>query len=125
MLNPNLKVLLAIEPIDVRRSFDGLARTVQERFALDPKVEQTVFVFVNRKRDIAKLLWRDRTGWCVLAKRLDDHVVVLPPTPGGASSLPLTTRALADLLHGVVRVRKQTGRDLAREARDASSSVVV
>jgi transposase len=125
MLNPNLKVLLAIEPIDVRKSFDGLARTVQERFALDPKVEQTVFVFVNRKCDIAKLLWRDRTGWCVLAKRLDEHIVVLPKVTEGTASAPLTTRALAELLHGVVRVRKQTGRDLAREARDASSNAVV
>ncbi len=71
--------------------------------------ERVMYVFVNRKRDMAKVLWRDATGWCLLAKRLDESEVVLPDDiPAGASSLTIGARALAVLLDGAVPRRRKT-----------------
>ena len=39
-----------------------------------------MYVFVNRAGDKVKVLWRDATGWCLLAKRLDTRLVELPKT---------------------------------------------
>jgi len=50
---------------------------VQEQLGLDARTERAMFVFVNKRRDLLKLLWRDVTGWCLLAKRLDKRVVAL------------------------------------------------
>ena len=72
MTPAGMSVLLAIEPVDMRRSFDGLARTVQEQLGRDAAGERLMFLFVNRRRDILKPLWRDATGWCLRCKRLDE-----------------------------------------------------
>ena len=101
MTPAGMSVLLAIEPVDMRRSFDGLARTVQEQLGRDAAGERLMFLFVNRRRDILKLLWRDATGWCLLCKRLDERVVQLPTNiPDGAVSVAIDARALAALLDG-------------------------
>jgi transposase len=78
MTPKGMTVLLAVQPVDMRRSFDGLARCVQEQLGRDARTERAMFVFVNKRRDLLKLLWRDATGWCLLAKRLDKNVVALP-----------------------------------------------
>ena len=121
MTPAGLTVLLAVEPVDMRRSFDGLALWVQEKLGQEPKMSNAMFVFVNRRRDMMKALWRDATGWCLLAKRLDDRAVALPrEIPDGASSIAIDSSALAALLDGVARPRRETGRDVARASRAAA-----
>jgi len=118
-----MAVFLAVQPVDMRRSFDGLARAVQEQLGRDARTERAMFVFVNRRRDLVKLLWRDATGWCLLAKRLDQYVVALPQDiPKGALSIAVDAAILAALLDGVVRVRKDSRKGIAREARAALSN---
>ncbi len=56
-------------PVDMRRSFDGL--TACARIVNEDLLSGSVFVFTNRTGRIVKLLWWDRTGWCVLGKRLE------------------------------------------------------
>ena len=120
MTPAGISVLLAIEPVDMRRSFDGLARTVQEQLGRDAAGERLMFLFVNRRRDLLKLLWRDATGWCLLCKRLDERVVQLPTNiPDGAVSVAIDARALAALLDGAVRSRREGGKDVVRAARAA------
>lgn len=117
MTPSNLSILVAVEPLDMRRSFDGLAAAVRERLGKDARTERTIFVFINRRNDMLKLLWRDTTGWCVLAKRLDERVVVLPrDIPEGAKSVVVDPRTLAVLLDGVVRRRRETSKSIAHEA---------
>lgn len=121
MTPAGMAVLLAVEPVDMRCSFDGLALWVTTHLERDAMVAGTMYVFVNRRRDMAKVLWRDGTGWCLLSKRLDGRVVALPGNiPAGASSITVDSRTLAALLDGVVRRRGETAKSIARAARAAA-----
>lgn len=124
MTPAGLTVLLAVEPVDMRRSFDGLALWVKEKLGKEPRTSRAMFVFVNRRRDMLRALWRDATGWCLLSKRLDEREVVLPgEIPEGASSITIDSRVLATLLDGVVRSNRETGRGVARASRAAVHAV--
>ena len=118
MLPGGLKVLLAVEPVDMRRSIDGLSDYVTTVLQHDPKVDRASFVFANARRDRAKVLWRDATGWCLLYKRLDKNVVALPTSiPAGATSVWIDPRALSRLLDGVARARRETEKDVVTQAK--------
>lgn len=119
MIPGGLRIYLAVLPIDMRRSIDGLIVAVRERLAQDAAAERALWVFANAQRDRVKVLWRDLTGWCLLYKRLDKNRVVLPASiPEGAASIVVDARTLAALLDGVARHKvKPTTRDIVKEAR--------
>ena len=48
----SLKVLLAVEPCDLRKSFNGLHGLATERLGEDPR-QGALFVFTNRRRQRA------------------------------------------------------------------------
>src|SRR5690606_15634810 len=79
-LPPTVRVFVAVEPLDMRGSFDALAGAVR-RLGLDP-VDGHLYLFLNKRRKIAKALWFDGSGWCVLAKRLEAGSFQLPPFDG-------------------------------------------
>jgi transposase len=64
------QVFLCREPVDLRKSIDGLAALVEGTLGLDPFSAQ-LFVFTNRRRDKLKCLWWDRSGFCLWYKRLE------------------------------------------------------
>lgn len=72
MLGPKLSasVYLYMEPVDMRKSIDGLAALVECEMALSPALE-ALFVFCNRGRDKIKLLYWERNGFVVWYKRLE------------------------------------------------------
>lgn len=55
---------------DMRKSFDGLSALVRMKLDEDPLSGQ-LFVFINRRRTQLKVLYYDRSGYCVWAKRLE------------------------------------------------------
>lgn len=61
ILTHSLKICLAIEPRDMRKSFDGLAAIVRTEFKQEPASRQ-LFVFSNRQRNRVKILYWDGTG---------------------------------------------------------------
>jgi len=65
-----LRVHVYGEPVDMRKSFDGLYALVRHRLALDP-LSGALFVFISRRGSVMKVLYWDRTGFCVWAKRLE------------------------------------------------------
>lgn len=83
----------------MRGSFDALAGAVR-RLALDP-LDGHLYVFVNRRRQMAKVLWFDGSGWCVLAKRLERGTFQLPAIPAGARQVRVDAATLASLLAGI------------------------
>jgi hypothetical protein len=64
------RVWLAVGRTDMRKGFDGLAASVQERMAQDPFCGH-LFVFRGRRGDLLKVLWWDGQGMCLFAKRLE------------------------------------------------------
>ena len=66
----SLRVCLAVDPVDLRKSFDGLAAQVQHALEEDERSSQ-VFVFTNNRRDRVRMLYWDGTGLWLLTKRLE------------------------------------------------------
>jgi transposase len=119
MMPGGLRIMLCATPMDMRASFDGLAQAVQERLAVDAKTEKAMYVFINKRRDMVKMLWRDATGWCLLAKRLERRLIELPKAfAAGQTSHLIDGKTLSTLMDGV-EIRRQTRRDVAHEARAA------
>ena len=92
-------MFLAIEPVDMRGSYNSLSG-VARRLGLDP-LDGHLYVFLNRRRFMAALLWYDGSGWCVLKKRLSRGTFQLPSVSPGTSSMRVDAATLGALLHGV------------------------
>lgn len=63
-------VMVYSEPVDMRRSYDGLHALIRDRSPLSG----TVFLFVAKNRKRAKALFFDGTGWNIWMKRLEKGV---------------------------------------------------
>ncbi len=68
-VTPQMRILVAIEPVDFRRGIDGLARLARQELESDP-FSGRVFVFRNRKGTAVKLLVYDGQGFWLCHKRL-------------------------------------------------------
>jgi hypothetical protein len=67
-----------------------------------------------------KLLWHDRTGFCLLYKVLDGGFFRIPEAAPGAASVALDAAEMAAILEGVqLPASRATPRKIAHEARDA------
>ncbi len=64
------KVYIAIGVTDMRKSINGLSSLVAEHFELDV-FSGHLFAFCNRRRDIIKILFWDKNGFCIWHKRLE------------------------------------------------------
>lgn len=60
-----LKIYLAIEPVDMRKQFNGLWTLATERLREDPR-QGAAFIFTNKDRDRLKILYWDGTGPWIL-----------------------------------------------------------
>ena len=64
------KYFLYAQATDMRKSFDGLCGLVRNGLRRNPTGGE-VYIFLNRKRDMVKLLFWDRSGFVVYCKRLE------------------------------------------------------
>jgi transposase len=64
------RVYAYCEPTDMRKGHAGLAALVRQALGRDP-LSGALFLFTNRRRTHAKILWFDGTGLCMYAKRLE------------------------------------------------------
>ena len=76
-LPSTMRVFVAVAPIDMRKSFDGLANAAQSVIEQDP-LSGHLFAFFNRRRTMIKAVYWDRNGYCLIAKRLERGTFVLP-----------------------------------------------
>jgi transposase len=96
-----LKIFVALEPCDMRKSFNGLHTVVQEKLRADP-LSGALFLFSNKNRNLMKILYWDGSGLWVLAKRLEKGTFSWPGSASGASDkIALTPQALAMLTDGI------------------------
>jgi len=104
MLPTGVKIYLARQPTDLRKSVDGLALLTREIIEQDP-LSGHLFVFINRVGHRVKILFWDRTGFVIWYKRMETARIRLPAQ--GAASLELTPTQLALLLDGVASRRRR------------------
>ena len=64
------RVYVYRHPVDMRKATNGLVVLVESVLCLDPFSSQ-LFVFHNRRRDIVKMVWWERNGFCLWTKRLE------------------------------------------------------
>ena len=85
MIPAHVRIFVCLAPVDFRRGFDGLALAARERLGEDPRAGG-LFLFTNRRATGLKIVWVERTGCCLLSKRLHQARVVLPPGADRASA---------------------------------------
>ena len=81
-----MHVLIATDPVDFRRSADGLAATVQTVLGQDPFCG-TVFVLRSKRADRVKMLVYDGTRLVLIWKRLDREKFKWPAISDGVTRL--------------------------------------
>jgi transposase len=92
------RIYLYRRPCDMRKSFDGLSGIVRSEMDQDP-LSGSLFVFVNRRRNMVKLLYWDRDGLAIWFKRLERGCFTLPSTYARDSFIE--RRHLNMLLEGI------------------------
>ena len=101
MIPRGVEVFVALEPIDLRWSFDRLSGIVEERIGREAR-SGALFIFFGKHRAALKVLFFDGSGMCVFYKRLDAGTFRLPAPPDPrASSVVIDERALEALLDGI------------------------
>lgn len=95
-ITPQMRTLIAIEPVDFRRGIDGLARLCREELNQDP-FSGCVFVFRNRRATAVKLLVYDGQGFWLCYKRLSKGR--FDWWPRGDKVSEVATTLTADQLH--------------------------
>jgi transposase len=93
------RIYLAIEPVDMRKQFNGLWALAAEKLREDP-FGGAFFVFTNKDRDRLKILFWDGSGVWVMAKRLEKGRFTWPRGSSGVK-LELEPAALTMLLSGI------------------------
>ena len=100
-ISPAIRIFVHALPTDMRKSFDGLFALVKHSFGMDV-FQGDYFVFVNRARDRCKILFWDRDGLVVWAKRLEQGRFQLPRGIDAASlTIEVDSTTLAMILGGV------------------------
>jgi transposase len=99
-LPASVRVYLCMAACDMRRSFDGLAALVRSQMELDP-LGGHLYVFGSRRKDRLKILYWDRDGFVVWAKRLEEGTYALPFSESGEARREITAQELAALLSGI------------------------
>jgi transposase len=98
-LAPGLKVYVAMEAVDMRKSVNGLALYVAEILERDPLSGQ-LFVFSHAARRVIKVLYWDGSGFCLWYKRLEKSRFRWPKVEG-ENELEMTATDLQWLLSGL------------------------
>jgi transposase len=98
----------------MRRSFDGLSALVSSVMQLDALAGH-LFVFSNRRRDRVKILYWDRDGFAVWAKRLEEGTYAMPFSEDSGRRCEISAQELGALLSGIdlsqAKRRKRYKRD--------------
>lgn len=105
MIPPSLRILVCEQPVDMRRSFDGLAYAASQ--AIGGELSPGVLVcFLNKPKSHIKAIWRDPTGVCLLYKRAHEAKFCLP-TGGNGQVIQIDGTQLAHLVAGVTKSHKK------------------
>jgi transposase len=122
----HMRVYLARDPVDMRKSFHGLTALTEGVLQQDP-LSGHLFVFVNRRRDRMKLLYWGGTGFCIWYQQLERGTYQLPDTATDevGRGIEITTSQLSLILDGIdlSSVRQRPRYQLPTDRRMASEAI--
>jgi transposase len=96
-----VRVYVATQPVNLRKSFDGLANEIRHALGHDP-LSGHVFVFLNRRKTQVKLIVWTRGGFTIIHKRLERGTFTFPSrVTAHAPSVAIDVHELAMLLEGI------------------------
>ena len=97
-LPASVRIFLCLAPVDMRRSFDGLASVAEQVVRQDP-LSGHLFVFRGRRGDRVKVLYWDRDGYALWYKRLEAGMFRFPAD--AAEAKEVSTADLGLILEGI------------------------
>ena len=113
MIPSGVEIYLALEPIDMRLSFDRLSGLAKEHVGYEAR-SGALFVFFGRRKDALKVLFFDGSGMCIFYKRLDRGRFRIPAAPqADVQHVEVDDVTLDALLEGV---------DIEQESKKTSST---
>lgn len=112
-----IRVHLYGQPVDMRKSFDGLYALTRQQLGKDP-LSGELFVFISRRAIQVKVLYFDRCGLCVWSKRLEAGRFVSDWAAVRTREMDWTSLKL--LLEGIVPAQQR--KRFRRDDRSNSSS---
>lgn len=101
----DVPVYLHREPVDFRKSLNGLSVLVEQAMGMSP-FSEALFVFGCRSRDKVKVLYWDKTGFCLWYKRLEKDRFKWPRLHTD-TVMPLSSEQFDWLLRGLDIVKMQ------------------
>lgn len=99
-LSPTIRIFVHTQPTDMRKQFNGLHGIVTHSLGQDVMTGD-YFVFFNRRKHRCKILYWDRDGLVVWAKRLERGGFQIPATGDDAMAVEIDGTTLAMILGGV------------------------
>lgn len=101
MLNfpTNVRLYLATQPVDLRRSYDGLSALVDGTFG-KRAMSGDLFIFMNRRANQVRILFWERDGYVIMMKRLEQGTFRRKTTEG-EELVEIDAGELAMLLEGI------------------------
>ena len=107
---------MALDPVDMRKSFDGLSAVMREQLDLDP-LSGHIVLFRNSRGNMLKILFFDRVGFTIVYRRLERGTFQLPDGEGRAEIDPADLAMILegiDLRSAVRRARYSRAADVSR-----------
>ena len=96
-----VRVYFATQPVNLRKSFDGLANEIRHALGYDP-LDGHLFVFLNRRKNQVKLIVWTRGGFTITHKRLERGTFTFPArVTATATRVVIEAHELAMLLEGI------------------------
>lgn len=98
-VTPQMRIYLAVEPVDFRRGIDGLAQVCRAKLGADP-FSGALFVFRNRRATQIRILVFDSQGFWLCQKRLSSGKFRFWPKSAGEPTRTLESHELQMLISG-------------------------
>ena len=99
-LPSSVKIFIYSQPTDMRYGFNKLSMLAESMMLKDP-LSGHLFVFFNKSGDRCKILFWDRTGFCLFYKRLEEGTFEKMQAPPKASSIEVDMATLTWILEGI------------------------
>ena len=93
------KMYIAVQPVDFRKQAHGLALIVAESFQISPHKEKSLFIFTNKRKNAAKLLYWDFSGYAMWWKTLENERFKWPKAD--EATMVIKAKELRWLLDGI------------------------